>query len=95
MAGAAVGLQQAADFQAIDRRQEKVEHDQIGQMLAGRRQRFFAGRDALHPIAFLGQVVVDQLQQVFLVVHDEDPFAGHHASPGADSIGPPGSRESR
>ena len=45
-------------------------------------QRFFARRNAANSIAFLGQVVVDQFQQIFLVIDDEDSFASHDASLG-------------
>ena len=66
-----------AHLQAVDPREHQVEDDQIRQTGARRRDSFLAAGDAGHGEALLLEVVLDQLQDVALVVHDEDAFVRH------------------
>ncbi len=75
--GAWIGFEQPAQFQTVDARQQQVEHDQIGLRGLCFLQSAFARCDARDSIAFLGEVVIHQFEQIFLVVNDEDPFAIH------------------
>ena len=75
--GLGVGLELAADLETVDARQHEVEQHEVGQLETGRAQGVFTRLDADHAVAFLGQVVLDQLEDLALVVDDEDGFLGH------------------
>jgi hypothetical protein len=75
--GLGVGLELAADLEPVDARQHEIEQHEIRQLEAGRAQGVFTRLDAHHAVAFLGQVVSDQLEDLALVVYDEDGFLGH------------------
>ncbi len=68
MLRAGISLQAAADFQAVDRRQQQVEQDQVRHVAARGGQRLFARRNAHDAIALLVEVVADQFEKVLLVV---------------------------
>ena len=73
-------LESAADLEAIDPGEHQVEHDEVGQTTARRRQGFFAATDAGDGEALLLEVVLDQSQDVALVVDDQDVLVCHATS---------------
>ncbi len=75
-----VGLEPAADLEPVDAGQHEVEHDEVRQPRARRGQRVFPAGDHRHAVAFLVQVVLDELEDVALVVDDEHVLFGHRRS---------------
>ena len=72
-----VRLQAPTNLEAIEARQHQIEDDEIW-MLAQRRCKSFFPRAGTHWVeAFLGEVVADQLRDVFFVFDDEDGLACH------------------
>ncbi len=85
MLGAGIGFEPAANFQPIDGRQQQIEHDEIGQRLSRFSERLFSRRHASHAKTFLGQIVIDQLQQILFVVDHQNPLFCHQATLGHGS----------
>ena len=70
--------QPTAHLQPVDVGQTDVEHDEAGPVRADRLEARFAGRRLEHPVPVAGEVEVDEIGDVGLVVDDDDgsPFHG-------------------
>ncbi len=75
--GLRVVLESPADVETVDARQHEVEHDKVGRPGARRGQRVLTGAHRGHAVAFLREVVGDELEDLSLVVDDQDVFVGH------------------
>ena len=72
--------QSLADGQSVDAGQHQVQEDQIGRSRLGGGQGLLARRHARHLVAFLQQMVADQLPDVLLILDDEHGFFDHSTS---------------
>jgi hypothetical protein len=75
-----LGSQDAADVEAVHLGQQQVQDDEIWPLLAGQPQGFQAIVGDEYPVAGSLQVEPDQVYDLAVVVHHQDPTLHHHLS---------------
>ena len=72
--------QTLADGQPVEIGQHEVQEDQVGRLRGGGGQGLFARTHARHLVAFLQQVIADQLADVFLILDHQHGFFQHFST---------------
>jgi hypothetical protein len=81
--GAQVSAQAAAHLVAVDVREDDVQEDQVGELLPRSLQRLLAPRSRLDLVVQGGEVGLQQVGDVGIIFHDQNPPFAHRVLPHA------------